>query len=82
MGFIVSKDGIIIDTERSKAISKLGLPSSKKSMQSFLGKINFFRRFVPDFAQNVIPLQDIIKKYVVFKCSDIQRMCSLTLIRL
>ena len=42
-------------------------------MQSFLGKINFVRRFVPNFAQIVRPFQDMIKKDVVFKWSDVQK---------
>ena len=53
LGFIVSKDGMIIDLKRKDAIAKIGLLSSKKAMQSFLGKINFVRRFVPNFAQIV-----------------------------
>ena len=32
------------------------------SMQSFLGKINFLRRFISEFAEIVKPLQDMIKK--------------------
>ena len=37
LGFIVSSKGMIIDPERTQVISKLPPPSSKKSMQSFLG---------------------------------------------
>ena len=50
LGFIFSKDGTIIDPERVEAIEKNGLPRSKKAMQSFLGKINFVRIFVTNFA--------------------------------
>ena len=41
LGFVVSKQGINIDPERTRAISQISMPHSKKSMQSFLGKINF-----------------------------------------
>jgi hypothetical protein len=67
LGFIVSKDGMIIDPERTQAIAKLPPPSSKKSMQSFLGKINFVRRFVPSFSEMVRPLQNLIKKDVLYR---------------
>ena len=60
MGFIFSKDGTIIDPERVETIEKIVLPDSKKAMQSFLGKINFVRRFIPNFAQIVRPLQDLV----------------------
>ena len=64
LGFIVSKEGMIIDPECTKAISKIGLPGSRKEMQSFLGKINFVHRFVPNFSQVVKDLQNLVKKYV------------------
>ena len=73
LGFIVSNDGIIMDPKRIEAIAKISLPSSKKAMQSFLGKINFVRIFVPNFAQIVRPLQDMVKKDDVFKWSYIQK---------
>jgi hypothetical protein len=66
LGFIVSNEGMIIDPERTQVISKLPPPSSKKSMQSFLGQINFVRRFVPSFSEMVRPLQNLIKKDVQY----------------
>jgi hypothetical protein len=62
LGFIVSSEGIIIDPERTQVIVKLPPPTSKKSMQSFLGQISFVRRFVPNFSEMVWPLQNLIKK--------------------
>jgi hypothetical protein len=67
IGFIVSKDGMIIDPERTQAIAKLSPPSSKKAMQSFLGKINFVRRFVLSFSEMVQPLQNLIKKDALYR---------------
>jgi hypothetical protein len=62
LGFIVSSKGMIIDPERTQVISRLAPPSSKRSMQSFLGQINFVRRFIPSFSEMVRPLQNLIKK--------------------
>jgi hypothetical protein len=42
-------------------------------MQSFLGKINFVRIFVPSFTEIVKPLQDMIKKNSTFKWEDKER---------
>ena len=36
-------------------------------MQYFFGQINFVKRFVPDFSQFVLPLQQMIKKNSTFK---------------
>ena len=73
LGFIVSKDWTIIDPKRVEAIEKIGLLGSKKSMQSFLGNINFVRIFVPYFAQIVRPLQDLVKKESLLKYFDVQK---------
>lgn len=43
----------MIDPERSQVISKLPLSHNKKSMQSFMVKINFIWRFILSFAETV-----------------------------
>eukprot|EP00253_Pinus_taeda_P026775 PITA_26775 len=73
LGFIVSKDGIYIDPDRIKEISEIPFPHNKKSMQSFLGQINFVKRFVPDFSQIILPLQTMIKKNSVFKWGSTEK---------
>jgi hypothetical protein len=50
LGHIVSLEGIKIDPERVKAIQQIDIPRNKKSIQSFIGKIIFLRRFIPNFA--------------------------------
>jgi hypothetical protein len=39
-------------------------------MQSFMGKVNFVRRFISDFAEIVKPLQEMIKKDANFKWTN------------
>jgi hypothetical protein len=51
LGHIVSVDGVKIDPRRVEAIQKLSLPRSKKDIQSFLGTINFIRRFIANFVE-------------------------------
>jgi hypothetical protein len=62
LGHIVSKEGIYIDLDRVKVINELNPPTSKKGVQSFLGKIKFVRRFVPDHATIVKPIDTLLKK--------------------
>ena len=62
LGFVISPEGITIDLGRIEAIKAIVLPHNKKAMQSFLGKINFVRRFIFVFAEIVKPLQEMIKK--------------------
>jgi hypothetical protein len=67
LGHIISQVGIRIDPEWIKAIAQLPLPHNKKAIQSFFGKINCVRKFMPDFGETVKPLQKIIRKDVDFK---------------
>lgn len=67
LGHIVSKKGITIDLERVKAILELSLPNHKKGLQSFLGQINFIRRFIPNVANLLQPLTAMLKKSAVFR---------------
>eukprot|EP00253_Pinus_taeda_P036509 PITA_36509 len=62
LGHVVSAAGVQIDPERVKAIQALALPRSKKDIQSFLGKINFVRRFIPNFAELVKHITSMLKK--------------------
>ena len=53
LGHIFSADGIKIDLEHVKVILKITIPRNKKYIQSFTGKINFLRWFIPIFAEIV-----------------------------
>ena len=77
LGFIVSKEGISMDPSRVKSISEIPLPHSKKSMQSFLGQINFVKHFIPDFIETVLPLQRMIRKDTLFKWNTIKKRLSI-----
>lgn len=46
LGHIVSKEGIIIDTNWVKAILQLNLPSNRIGVKYFFGQVNFLRKFV------------------------------------
>ena len=53
---------------------KNNLPfSSKKAMQSFIGKINFIKRFIPGFSEIIHPLQKIIKKDAIFNWGQTEK---------
>ena len=43
-------------------------------MQSFMGTINFVRMFVPDFAQIVKPLQQMVMQSEQFKWTDVEKV--------
>eukprot|EP00253_Pinus_taeda_P021200 PITA_21200 len=59
---IISKDGIRIDPAHVQAIQQIDLPWNKKEIQSFNGKMNFLRRFVPNLAEHLREMTNMLKK--------------------
>ena len=66
LGHIVSKEGIRLDPERAQAINAIAAPHNIASLQSFFGKINFVRRFIPNLAELAKPLNALLKKDTKF----------------
>jgi hypothetical protein len=62
LGHIVSAEGVRIDPNKVEAIQALLLPRSKKEVQSFLGKINFLRRFVSNFVELVKHITTMLRR--------------------
>ena len=66
LGFIVHKDGINIDKDKTKAILAMEHPKTPKGLKSFLGKISYLRRFIPALAELTHPLQLLLRKCTSF----------------
>lgn len=50
LGFVVHKKGIKINQNKTKTIMEAKTPSTKKELQSLLGKINLLRRFISNLS--------------------------------
>jgi len=62
LGHIVSRDGIRIDPKRVEAIDTISTPKNVKEIHSFLGKIIFLKRFIPNFVEIVKLITNMLKK--------------------
>ena len=69
LGHIISQKGIRIDPKKVEAIIKIELPRNKVEVQSFLGKVNFLRRFIAAFAKIVKYITDMLGKDKEIKCT-------------
>ena len=67
LGHIVSVEGVKIDRVRVEAIQQLSIPKSKRDIQSFLGKIKFVGRFIPNFSKLVKHITVMLKKEAEIK---------------
>lgn len=73
LGHVVYAASVRIDPERVKAIQTLSVPRSKKDIQSFLGKINFVRKFIPNFAKLMKHITSMLKKGSEVRWTDATR---------
>lgn len=62
LGHIISKDCIRIDPARVEAIQQIDPPRNKNEIQSFNGKMNFLRHFVPNLAEHLREIKNMLKK--------------------
>eukprot|EP00253_Pinus_taeda_P010745 PITA_10745 len=69
LGNIISKNGIRIDLERIQAILQIPYLRNIKELQTFLGKINFLRRFIPNLVELIRLLSNMLKKDAKVKWS-------------
>ena len=56
LGFMVSPKGIMMDSAKTKAISRWLTPSNVKLVQSFISFANFYHHFIVNFSETVTPL--------------------------
>lgn len=70
LGFVVSKDGVKTDPTKVRAINEWPATTCKKEVQSFLGIINFYRKFLPNLAHDAEPRTELTRKKVSFEWTN------------
>lgn len=72
LGHVVSGKGLAPDQSKIRSVVKWPVPKNKTEVLSFLGLCNYYRRFVPDFAQVAVPLTALSgsRKSVKFEWND------------
>ena len=66
LGFRYSAEGIKPSEDKTKIIAEWPVPKNTKELRSFLGLANFYRNFVPGFANISSPLNDLTSKRIPF----------------
>jgi hypothetical protein len=63
---MLSERGIEVDKAKVETIEQLPPPTDVKSLRSFLGHAEFYRRFIKDFSKITKPLTHLFQKDVAF----------------
>jgi len=62
LGFILTINGIQMDEAKVKAVLDWPQPTTVKELQSFLGFVNFYRRFIEGYSRITAPLTNMTRK--------------------
>ena len=73
LGTIISKEGLRMETEKTKAIREWPELRTVKEVQAFLGFANYYRRFIRNYSRYTTPLTKLTKKNQPFEWKEEQR---------
>uniref|UniRef100_A0A5S6QNL9 RNA-directed DNA polymerase n=1 Tax=Trichuris muris TaxID=70415 RepID=A0A5S6QNL9_TRIMR len=67
LGHKISAKGIFPVEDKVRAIKNAPAPGTKNELQAFLGLVNFYSRFLPNRAETLHPLYNLLKERVPWK---------------
>ncbi len=70
LGHIIGNNLTRPVTDNIKSIRDFPVPQNKKNIRQFLGKVNFYKKYIPRAAQILEPLHNLLRKYVNFDWSS------------
>jgi len=79
LGYVLSPSGLTMSDAKVKTIQEWPEPKKVKDIQSFLGFANFYRRFIFNYSDIVIPLTHLTRKNTPWNFDDDCRIAFNTL---
>ncbi|XP_031131817.1 uncharacterized protein LOC116033199 [Ipomoea triloba] len=70
LGHVITKEGIMVDPAKIRAVIEWEAPKSVTEIRSFLGLAGYYRRFVRDFSKIARPLTNLLKKSTKYKWEE------------
>ena len=62
LGHVISRDGILVDLDKIKAIINWPVPRDVPDVRSFMGITGYYRKFIEGFSKIVNPITSLQKK--------------------
>jgi hypothetical protein len=73
LGLVISENQVSMDPVKVKGVTNWPMPKKVKEVQSFLGFINFYCRFIKDFSHIARPLHALMRKASKWKWGEPQQ---------
>ena len=71
LGNVITKDGLQPKNEKiQKFLKTLEITKSVKQVKRLTGFLKFFRSFIPNLNEDLIPLSNLLRKNVLFEITD------------
>lgn len=70
LGYKISKKGLEVDERKTMCIEKYPVPKNLKELQRFIGFVNFYRKYIPEFSRIALPLYKLCKKDVPYAWNE------------
>ncbi|XP_011858069.1 PREDICTED: uncharacterized protein K02A2.6-like [Vollenhovia emeryi] len=73
LGFVIDRNGLHKSQTKVKAMTHTPIPKGKKQLESFMGLITYYARFLPNRAEKLKPLYDCAKLETFKWTADCQK---------
>ncbi|KAE8724094.1 hypothetical protein F3Y22_tig00010927pilonHSYRG00135 [Hibiscus syriacus] len=70
LGHVIGHGKLLMDGNKIKAITEWEPPTKVSEMRSFLGLVNYYRRFIQGYSVQASPLTDLLKKGKAWEWSE------------
>lgn len=69
LGFDIDKEGLKTNSSRIEAVLDAPIPNDISEVRAFVGMVNHYSKFIPDFANKMYPIYELLRKDAKFKWS-------------
>ena len=72
LGHVLSREGISPDPKGVETVKNLGAPQNISELRSVIGSFNYFKDFLPGYADAMAPMTELLKKRKKFEWGETQ----------